>query len=72
MLNDIMQEIGKVIIAVFGIACFIILIILLPFAFLFMLVLECVIRALDSITDWMQESRTDKQMWDDGWHDRDG
>ena len=34
MLNDIMQEIGKVIIAVFGIACFIILIILLPFAFL--------------------------------------
>ena len=72
MLNDIMQEIGKVIIAVFGIACFIILIILLPFAFLFMLVLACVIRALDSITDWMQESRTDKQMWDDGWHDRDG
>lgn len=64
MFESIMEELGKVILAVFGIVCFLVIVALLPFAFIFMLLLECVIRGLDAI---ISHCSSDDNMSKDDW-----
>lgn len=67
MFDVILQEVGKVIVAVVGVILFLVLVILSPVVLVFMLALECVIRALDYITgsvrdsEWLEQN--DKEMW---------
>ena len=64
MIDVFMESIGKVVIAIFGIIAFVLIIVLLPFAFMFMLLLECVIRALGWIID--NQSPKSKDDWNQG------
>lgn len=65
MFESIMEELGKVILAVFGIVCFLVMVALLPFAFVFMLLLECVIRALDAV---ISRCSSGGEMSKEDWH----
>ncbi len=63
MFDVVLERIGTVIVSVAGVVMFVLMIVLLPFAFVFMLILESVIQALDFILSRMSSDEYDKERW---------
>lgn len=61
MFDVILERIGTVIVSVAGVVMFVVMIALLPFVF--MLILESVIQALDFILSRMSSDEYDKERW---------
>lgn len=63
MFDVILERIGTVIVSVAGVVMFVVMVALLPFALVFMLILESVIQALDFILSRMSSDEYDKEQW---------